>query len=170
MMLELGRGNEHVPTDRKILLPEVVTQVREELTGLKIVAASGVFDLLHPGHVSHLEEARAQGDVLFVGISPDKKVREKKGNDRPIQTQDARAKVIAALGCVDYVVLMPHAPDAVFLAQLKPAVWARGLDHTWEDMDPPTKKFVTDSHMLVVRVGGMSYRSSDLIQKIKQGE
>ncbi|HUQ84915.1 MAG TPA: adenylyltransferase/cytidyltransferase family protein [Candidatus Limnocylindrales bacterium] len=168
-MHELTRGRNFEPSSRKIILPEDVGQIRKGLKGKKIIVASGVFDFLHPGHVSHLEEAKAQGDLLFVGIASNEIVRAKKGEDRPIQDQEARAKVMAAQGCVDYVVPMSIAPDASFLELITPHVWARGLDHNWEDIDPKTKLVIVTNNISVISTGGDSYRSTEIIEKIKEG-
>ncbi len=86
--------------------------LKRELDGRKgetIVFTNGVFDLLHPGHVELLQFARAQGDLLVVGVNDDDSVRRLKGEKRPIFPQAERLEVLAALACVDYVV--PFAED-----------------------------------------------------------
>ena len=72
-----------------------------------IVLAGGCFDVLHPGHVIFLEKAKRAGDILIVLLESDEKVRKLKGDNRPVQTQEERAKVLSALRSVDYVVMLP---------------------------------------------------------------
>src|SRR5262245_13813803 len=73
--------------------------------GKRVVFTNGVFDLLHPGHVRYLQAARAEGDALIVGVNSDRSVREIKGPTRPINPEHERAEVLAALACVDAVVI-----------------------------------------------------------------
>lgn len=96
--------------------------------GRHIVFTNGVFDLLHPGHVRYLQEARALGDLLIVGLNADASVRRNKGPERPINPQDERAEVLAALACVDAVVIFDEdTPDAIIkLGQ--PDVLVKGAD------------------------------------------
>ena len=94
-------------TREKILSREGLHDVLEEHrhAGHKIVFANGVFDLLHVGHVRYLQAARAEGDILVVGINSDASTRKLKGEGRPILTERARAALVAALAAVDYVVI-----------------------------------------------------------------
>ena len=89
--------------ERKILTPAELYIERERLRGLgrKVVFTNGCFDLLHPGHVRYLRQARDLGDALVVALNSDRSVRELKGPNRPILTETERAEVMAALGCVD---------------------------------------------------------------------
>jgi rfaE bifunctional protein nucleotidyltransferase chain/domain len=73
--------------------------------GGTVVFTNGVFDLLHPGHVGYLRDARALGDVLIVALNSDRSVRANKGEDRPVNPEAERAEVLLALGCVDAVVI-----------------------------------------------------------------
>lgn len=92
-----------------------ITKVIENLKRKhkKIVLVGGCFDILHPGHVVFLEKAKKAGDILFVLLESDKKVRILKGPNRPIHTQKMRAKVLSALQYVDYVVMLPFLKDDV---------------------------------------------------------
>jgi cytidyltransferase-like protein len=74
--------------------------------GRTIVFTNGVFDILHPGHVRYLQDARALGDVLIVGLNADASVRRNKGPERPINPEEERAEILAALACVDAVVIV----------------------------------------------------------------
>src|ERR671938_1580059 len=87
-------------------LAEAVAFVRRSRDDRKtIVFTNGVFDLLHPGHVRYLQHARTLGDALIVGLNSDESVRRNKGPARPLNPENERAEIIAALACVDAVVL-----------------------------------------------------------------
>jgi D-glycero-beta-D-manno-heptose 1-phosphate adenylyltransferase len=96
----------------------------------KIVLANGIFDLLHVGHVRYLQGARAEGDVLVVGINSDSSARKLKGEGRPILTERARAALVAALACVNYVVIFDELDVKPLLRELQPDVHAKGTDYT----------------------------------------
>lgn len=96
--------------------------------GKKVVFTNGAFDLLHAGHVSYLEFARKQGDVLVVGLNSDASVRRYKGRGRPINSQNDRARVLSALECVDYVVIFNEDEPAKLIAELLPDVLVKGAD------------------------------------------
>jgi rfaE bifunctional protein nucleotidyltransferase chain/domain len=108
---------------------------RARTAGLKIVATNGCFDLLHFGHVSYLQQARQLGDRLIVGINSDASVRRLKGASRPLVPAQQRAGVVAALGCVDAVVIF-HATRATrFLATVRPDVYVKGGDYRPDTLD-----------------------------------
>jgi bifunctional ADP-heptose synthase (sugar kinase/adenylyltransferase) len=104
--------------------PAVFEALRQQ--GKKIVQCHGVFELLHPGFIAHLEEARALGDVLVVTVTADKHVR--KGPGRPLFKDALRARTLAALACVDYVVSVPFAGAAEAINAVRPAVFCRGKE------------------------------------------
>ena len=98
--------------------------------GLRVVFTNGVFDLLHPGHVTYLEEARALGDRLVVGLNADESVRRLKGPTRPIQTGEDRAVVLASLRAVDLVVEFTEDTPLRLIEALRPDVLVKGGDYT----------------------------------------
>jgi len=100
--------------------------------GRRIVFANGCFDMLHVGHIRYLEGARREGDVLVVAVNADSSVCNLKGPGRPILDENARAKLVAALRCVDYVVLFAEANVEILLEELRPDVHAKGTDYTAE--------------------------------------
>lgn len=102
--------------------------------GEKIVFTNGCFDLLHVGHVTYLEKAAQLGKHLIVGLNSDASVTELKGENRPLVPENDRARVLAALGCVDAVVLFPEATPAELIAALKPDVLVKGGDYKPEDV------------------------------------
>jgi len=97
-----------------------------------IAFANGCFDLLHVGHVRYLQGARAEADRLVVAVNADVSVRGLKGEGRPILDESARAELVSALACVDYVVLFPDRTVDRLLTVLKPDVHCKGTDYTVE--------------------------------------
>ena len=96
----------------------------------RIVLANGCFDLLHVGHIRYLQAARACGDALVVGVNGDAAVRELKGPGRPIMPDVERAEILAALACVDAVVIFHERTVETLLRTLRPDVHAKGTDYT----------------------------------------
>ncbi len=95
---------------------------------MELVFTNGCFDILHAGHIDYLEFAKAQGDALVVGLNADSSVKRIKGPERPINTEADRARVIAALECVDYVVIFEEDEPAETIAKLLPDVLVKGED------------------------------------------
>lgn len=102
-------------------------QIKAE--GKKVVFTNGCFDILHLGHVRYLEQAKALGDVLVIGVNGDASVRRLKGDRRPIQGQDERAQIVAALRSVDYVVVFDDDTAEPLVAALRPDVYVKGGDY-----------------------------------------
>lgn len=100
--------------------------------GRTVVFANGVFDLLHVGHVRYLQAARAEGDLLIVGVNSDASTRSLKGAGRPILTERARASLVAALAAVNYVVIFDDLDVNALLREFQPDVHAKGTDYTPE--------------------------------------
>ena len=114
-----------------VILPLAQLQVEREqlrLAGKTLVLTNGCFDLIHAGHVRYLQEARALGDALAVAVNSDRTVRELKGDGRPILLETERAEVLAALGCVDYVVIFDDLNPQKVIASLLPDVLVKGGD------------------------------------------
>jgi D-beta-D-heptose 7-phosphate kinase/D-beta-D-heptose 1-phosphate adenosyltransferase len=96
--------------------------------GHRVVFTNGVFDLLHPGHVRYLKAARAEGDVLIVAVNSDRSVRSIKGPTRPLIPEQERAEVLAALACVDAVVVFDEDTPADIIRVVQPDVLVKGAD------------------------------------------
>ncbi len=96
--------------------------------GKKVVFTNGCFDLLHFGHVSYLEKAKKQGSILIVGLNSDSSVKRIKVKGRPIQPEKARARVLAALACVDYVTIFSEKTPFSVIRALQPDVLVKGAD------------------------------------------
>ena len=102
--------------------------------GKHIVFTNGVFDLLHPGHVLYLRDARREGDALIVAVNSDVSVRAIKGPARPIHPDHERAEILAALECVDAVTVFDEQDPAHVIARLQPDVLVKGADWGTEDI------------------------------------
>lgn len=102
--------------------------------GQRIVFTNGCFDILHAGHVRYLEEARALGDCLVLGLNTDASVRRLKGETRPVNTELDRAAVTGALAAVDYVVLFDEPTAETLIEKVRPAVYVKGGDYTRETL------------------------------------
>jgi rfaE bifunctional protein nucleotidyltransferase chain/domain len=141
--------HQHFPEDflsmsdatTKILSRDALARVRDDFAaqGRKLVFTNGCFDLLHVGHVRYLQAARALGDALAVAVNGDASVKALKGPSRPINAEDDRAEVLAALACVDYVVIFPETSETrmtELIRAVRPQIYAKGGDYTPETLDP----------------------------------
>jgi rfaE bifunctional protein nucleotidyltransferase chain/domain len=107
-------------------LERFVREVRAQ--GKRIVFTNGVFDILHPGHVRYLQAARGHGDLLIVGLNSDASVRRNKGPERPINPEQERAEVLAALACVDAVSIFDDETPADIIRRVQPDILVKGAD------------------------------------------
>ena len=96
--------------------------------GRRVVFTNGVFDLVHPGHVRYLTDARALGDVLIVAVNSDRSVRTNKGEGRPVNGEEERAEVVAALSMVDAVVIFDEETPHAIVSRVQPDVLVKGAD------------------------------------------
>ncbi|KPK62206.1 MAG: hypothetical protein AMK73_06495, partial [Planctomycetes bacterium SM23_32] len=119
------------PATRKIVARAEVEALVQELRqqGRRIAFTNGCFDLLHLGHVQMLQYARAQGDLLIVGLNTDASARKLKGPGRPINSQDVRSRVLASIADVDYVVLFDEESVLPLIKQVRPDVLVKGGDY-----------------------------------------
>lgn len=157
----------------KIILLETARDRAAQLKrdGRRLVTVNGSFDLLHAGHLDLLEEAKLQGDVLFVGLNSDASVREGKGPGRPVIPEAERAAMLAALACVDYVVPI-DAPynelPARMLDAVRPNVHVNGSEYgppeTWVEW--PAMRAVKAAGHTVSRRPGLA--TTDIVSRIKQ--
>jgi D-glycero-beta-D-manno-heptose 1-phosphate adenylyltransferase len=122
--------------DSKIITREKLRTLLEahRRNGKQIVFSNGCFDTLHVGHVRYLEAARQEGDVLVTAVNADSSVHILKGANRPILDEHARAQLVAALRCVDYVVVFADPNVECLLEELRPHVHAKGTDYTAESV------------------------------------
>ena len=133
--------------------------------GKRLVLANGCFDLLHVGHVRYLQDARALGDVLLVGINADGSVTRLKGPGRPIMTATERAELVGSLAAVDGVVIFEEDTADALVRALRPSVHAKGTDYTAESV--PEGAAVREAGGRVAIAGDpKSHATRDLIRLI----
>jgi D-glycero-beta-D-manno-heptose 1-phosphate adenylyltransferase len=140
---------------------------RARAQGKRIVFTNGVFDILHPGHVRYLREARALGDVLIVGINSDRSVRAlAKAPNRPVNGEAERAEVLGALASVDAVVIFDEDTPHAIISALQPDVLVKGAD--WGENEIVGRDVVEARGGRVVRVQlADGYSTTSLIDRIR---
>jgi rfaE bifunctional protein nucleotidyltransferase chain/domain len=135
-------------------------------SGKKVVFTNGVFDLLHPGHVRYLNAARREGDALVVAVNSDRSVRAIKGSARPLTPEHERAEVLAALACVDAVVIFDEDDPREIVSRLQPDVLVKGAD--WAADAIIGRETVEAGGGRVVRIPlAEGYSTSAIIRKIQ---
>ncbi|MEK7482710.1 MAG: D-glycero-beta-D-manno-heptose 1-phosphate adenylyltransferase, partial [Planctomycetota bacterium] len=154
---------------RKIKTIEELEKLSKDLkkNGERIVTTNGVFDILHIGHIRYLQQAKKLGDVLIVAVNSDASVKENKGPKRPLNNEHDRMEALAALECVDYVMVFSEKTPVSLLEKLKPDVHVKGGDYT---MDKIIEKDAVEKNngkiVLIPEVKG--YATTKLIDKILQ--
>jgi D-glycero-beta-D-manno-heptose 1-phosphate adenylyltransferase len=158
-------------TSDKIVRLEELEQRANKLrtAGKKIVATNGCFDLLHVGHVRYLNAARALGDALIVGINGDESVRELKGAGRPVNSENDRAEIVAALECVDLVTIFPEMRATRFLELAAPDIYVKGGDYKQDTLN-------ADEREVLQKIGAKidivpfepGYSTSDLLARLSK--
>ena len=132
-----------------------------------VVFTNGVFDLLHPGHVRYLADARREGDALIVGVNSDRSVRAIKGCGRPIFPEEERAEVLAALACVEAVCIFDEETPQAIIARLQPDVLVKGAD--WAAGEIVGRDVVEARGGRVVRVRlAEGYSTTRIVERIKR--
>lgn len=152
--------------DRKNI-GNVVTTLKAE--GKKIVFTNGCFDILHVGHVRYLNEAKALGDILILGLNSDSSVKSLKGSNRPINNESDRAEVLSALKAIDYVVIFDEKTAENIVGEVKPDIYAKGGDYSIDTL--PEAKIVAEhggKTVLLQLVNGKS--STNIINRCKEND
>ncbi|QQY10167.1 MAG: adenylyltransferase/cytidyltransferase family protein [Candidatus Xiphinematobacter sp.] len=103
--------------------------------GMRLVLTNGCFDLLHIGHVRYLQQARSLGDFLLVAVNSDASARALKGIERPVNTQEDRAEIIAAIRCVDCVTIFDSLRATQVIREVCPVLYVKGGDYTLDALD-----------------------------------
>lgn len=143
-------------------LVEVLKNLRQK--NKKIVTTNGCFDILHVGHVRYLKQTKALGDVLIIALNTDRSVKALKGPKRPLNSENDRAEVLAALECVDYVVLFDEDTPAKLLETIKPDIHAKGGDYNIDTL--PEAEVITKNGGKVVFIPLVEGKSTtSLIEK-----
>jgi phosphoheptose isomerase len=156
----------------KLLNWETLLALRQQWQreGKTVVWTNGCFDLLHVGHLRSLQSARHLGEVLVIGLNSDSSVRQIKGPQRPIMPAHERAEILAALACVDWIIIFDETTPEVALSKLQPDIHTKGADYA-----PPSGKPVPEA-LIVESYGGRieflpmtpSVSTSDIVQRIRQ--
>ena len=134
--------------------------------GRRVVFTNGVFDILHPGHVRYLQQARALGDVLIIGLNADASVRRNKGPQRPINDEQERAEILAALECVDCVVIFSEDTPAEIIKAIQPDILVKGAD--WAEDAIVGRDTVEARGGQVIRVPvEQGFSTTEIIRKIR---
>ncbi len=145
----------------------VATVAAWRAQGSRVVLANGVFDLLHVGHVRYLEDARAQGDRLIVAINGDVETARMKGAGRPVLPATERAALVAALRCVDAVVVFDEPTADAILERLAPNVHAKGTDYRVDSV--PERATAERTGVATVITGDPKQHSSrELVERIRE--
>ncbi|MBU0957864.1 MAG: adenylyltransferase/cytidyltransferase family protein [Nanoarchaeota archaeon] len=144
------------------LIPIIEKLKKENKT---VVTINGSFDILHKGHIHILEQAKAQGDVLIVGLNSDSSIKQYKGPTRPIKDQETRARILSSLDPVDYVLIFNETTPINFLEKLKPHVHANGSEYGKDCIEAPTVKKHGGRIHIINRIPDHS--STNIIDRMK---
>lgn len=160
------------PRNKLLPWPDLVAE-RESAraAGRVVVWTNGTFDLLHPGHVASLQQARALGDLLVVGVNSDRSVKAYKGPTRPVLNETERAAMLAALECVDYVVIFDEDTPVESLTKLKPDIHCKGSEYAPPHGRPVPERAVVEGYggriEYLPLVPGVS--TTELLRRISRG-
>ncbi len=158
--------------DKRISLSELV-RLRELYRQTKrvVVWTNGCFDIFHAGHAKYLEEAKALGDILIVGLNADCSVASLKGAERPFVPQEARLVLISSLACVDHVILFENMRCTAELEAIQPDIYVRGGDYTFATIDPGERRAVEKAGGRITFIPlwpGLS--TSQVVRKIREAD
>ena len=158
----------HNTADKIISREEAVRWVRElQGHGLKVVFTNGCFDLLHPGHVAYLEEARSLGDALLVAVNTDASARRlQKGEGRPVNPEADRVRMLAALAAVDRVVLFAEDTPLQIITALQPDILVKGGDYRLEEVAGREVVLARGGQVLILPFQ-TGYSTSRLLERLR---
>ncbi len=148
---------------------------RRQQAGERAVFTNGCFDLLHLGHVRYLQDARALGDFLVLGLNGDESTRILKGPARPLVPEAERAEILAALTCIDYVTIFPETTANNLIEALQPAIYVKGGDYAGAQDNLPDTSRLPEAKVVQAYGGTIRlipylphHSTTELIAKIKQ--
>jgi rfaE bifunctional protein nucleotidyltransferase chain/domain len=154
----------------KILTASTLGPWREKLrrSGRMLVVTNGCFDVLHLGHVTYLQQARKQGDALLVGVTNDAGVRSLKGPGRPLNSENDRAGVLAALESVNGVYVFPELDARGFVQAVHPDIYVKGGDYTIDTINQDERRLLEELGVKIVILPAVPGKStSALVQKMQ---
>ena len=155
---------------RKLVALGQLSTITADLRGAgqRIVFTNGCFDIIHPGHILHLQQARQAGDVLVVALNSDESVRHLKGPDRPVFSQQDRAMVLAALEPVDYIVIFDTLRVTVLIEAVKPDVYVKGGDYTIDTLVPEERQALEECGARIVILPEIgSFSTTGVIERVR---
>ncbi|MFV0338650.1 MAG: adenylyltransferase/cytidyltransferase family protein [Chthoniobacterales bacterium] len=155
---------------KKIMSLSELTEVSRRLKaeGKRLVLTNGCFDILHAGHVRYLQAARECGDALAVALNGDTSVRQLKGPQRPINSEEDRAEVLAGLQAVDYITIFPDVRATQVIEKVRPGVYAKGGDYTPETLEASEANALKNCGSEIVILPELKGRSTSNILKRQQ--
>lgn len=162
----------------KILIDEneaalIVAKCQKQ--GQRVVFTNGCFDILHKGHIEYLAQAADCGDILLVAVNTDRSVKaQNKGEERPINKEEDRLSLLAALFFVDYVVLFSHDTPIELIQKVQPDVLAKGADYDPDQTDPNHKQYIVGREIVLEKGGEVKvidlvtgYSTTNIVSKLK---
>lgn len=152
----------------KIVSQDELVQIaaREKSAGRRLVFTNGCFDILHPGHVRCLADARRLGDLLIVAVNSDQSVRGNKGMDRPLVPQQDRAEVLAALASVDYVTIFDEPTPRDLIARVLPNILVKGADWALDQVAGREEVEAAGGQVVSIPLA-QGYSTTRLVEKIR---
>lgn len=152
----------------KIVSQDEIIQIagREKRAGRRVVFTNGCFDLLHPGHVRCLADARKLGDLLIVAVNSDRSVRGNKGTGRPLVPEQDRAEVLAALASVDYVTIFDEATPRELVSRVLPNILVKGADWAPEQVAGRAEVEAAGGEVVSIPLA-QGYSTTRLVEKIR---
>lgn len=148
---------------------------RRQAAGARGVFTNGCFDLLHLGHIRYLQDARALGDFLVLGLNSDESICFLKGSGRPLVPEDERAEMLAALACVDYVTIFPEKTANALIDALHPAIYVKGGDYAGAQSGEPDLSRLPEASSVLAYGGTIrlipylpGHSTTELIATIRQ--
>lgn len=167
--ISLKKPNDSL-SNPKLLTLETARQQRDQLRrdGLRLVLTNGCFDLLHTGHLFFLQEAARRGDMLWVLLNGDAGVRALKGPLRPVQSEQQRAYSLAALACVQGIILFDHPRAHQEMAVIQPDVYVKAGDYTLDKLDPGERQALESAGTLIEFLPFLEgFSTTALIERIR---
>ncbi|MBI3309707.1 MAG: D-glycero-beta-D-manno-heptose 1-phosphate adenylyltransferase [Candidatus Melainabacteria bacterium] len=150
-----------------IHLQHKLDHLRSKKKDIKVIATNGCFDILHIGHIRSLQKAKNMGDILIVGLNSDESVKNLKGDSRPINNQNYRSEMLAALSSVDIVTIFNESTAEKFLEIVKPDIYVKGEEYDLDNL--PEAKLVKTLGGTVIQIQNVpGYSTSEIIERIRK--
>ncbi len=157
-----------MPSEDKIISVEKFLELRsKELKNKQVVFTNGCFDIVHLGHIDYLEKAREKGDLLVLGLNTDQSIQRIKGKNRPIVNEESRARLMAALQFVDYVILFDEDTPLNLIKSILPDILVKGNDYQTSNIVGADIVLSNGGKVETIQLVA-GYSTSSIIEKIKE--